>query len=134
VIEISAAENRGTMAAPPQRNTIVLSPLFFLSGVVALVYEVLWQRKFSLLFGSSAPATACVLAAFFGGLSIGSLLCGKIAQRWERPLVVYAILEFIVAGGVLLVDPILDLYALAYPGIISRFAAHPGTLLVGRFL
>ena len=38
------------------RATWVLYLLFFLSGAVALVYEVNWKRSFSLIVGSTTQA------------------------------------------------------------------------------
>jgi len=54
---------------PARAYRILLSVVFFCSGAIALVYEVIWQRQFALLFGSGAPATAIVLAAYFSGVA-----------------------------------------------------------------
>ena len=56
-----------------------LPVLFFVSGPLALVYEVLWQRRFALLFGGGATAAAAVLAAYFAGLGAGSHVFGRSA-------------------------------------------------------
>lgn len=85
-----------------------LTALFFCSGALALIYEVLWQRRFAFVFGSAAPATAAVLAAFFAGLGAGSWALGAAAKRWRRPLRLYAALEASIGAGALLVVPILD--------------------------
>jgi predicted membrane-bound spermidine synthase len=53
--------------------------LFFASGALALVYEVLWQRRFALVFGGGATAAAAVLAAYFAGLGVGSYVVGRAA-------------------------------------------------------
>ena len=82
-------------------QSLLLGALFFASGVVALLYEAAWQRQFTLLFGSAAPATAAVLAAYFAGLGLGSWLLGKWGAIWHQPLRVYAILELVIAGGAL---------------------------------
>jgi hypothetical protein len=44
----------------------------FVSGASALVYEVVWLRMLSLVFGHTVHATTAVLAAFMGGLGLGS--------------------------------------------------------------
>ena len=74
--------------------------LFFFSGLAALVYEVVWARKLSLIFGTTTYAVSSILAVFFSGLALGSWLFGKIADKrlgWisaERfPLVLYGLLE-----------------------------------------
>ncbi len=81
--------------------------LFFLSGAVALVYEVLWLRRLGLLFGSTAFATAATLGAFMAGLGIGGYLGGRFAARARNPLRWYGFLEIGIAAGALLVDPLL---------------------------
>jgi spermidine synthase len=107
--------------AAPRHVTVPLGAVFLLSGAVALLWEAAWQRAFALLFGSSAPATAAVLAAYFAGLGIGSALLGRLAARGRHPLRVYACLELIIAAGALLVSPLLSLYAGFYPALFDRF-------------
>jgi len=67
--------------------------VFFLSGACGLVYEVVWMRMLTLVFGATAVATSTVLASFFAGLALGSFLFGRAADRARRPLAVYALLE-----------------------------------------
>lgn len=66
---------------------------FMLSGMTGLIYEVLWVRMLGLIFGHTVFAVTTVLAAFMGGLSIGSFLLGGLADRQRRPLVLYGLLE-----------------------------------------
>jgi spermidine synthase len=74
---------------------------FFLSGFAGLVYEVCWIRIASLTFGSTTAAVSAVLAVFFGGLAVGSVVFGRAAQRTSRPLRVYAVLEIALAVAAL---------------------------------
>jgi len=77
------------------RRTILV--LFFLSGACGLVYEVVWMRMLTLIFGATAFATSTILASFFAGLALGSFSFGRIVDRRARnPLALYAVLE----GGV----------------------------------
>jgi spermidine synthase len=65
--------------------------LFFLSGAAALVYESLWMRQFSLIFGNTTYSVTVTLAAFMGGIALGSHL---IARRPVRnPARLYALAE-----------------------------------------
>ena len=66
---------------------------FFLSGFAGLVYEVVWIRQASLLFGSTTFALSTVLAVFFLGLACGSYLFGRYGQRTGHPLLVFALVE-----------------------------------------
>ncbi len=76
---------------------LLLATLFFASGVAGLIYEILWFRHFSLLFGNVVHATALVLVAFFSGLALGNHWIGRYADRVTFPLRLYAYLEFGVA-------------------------------------
>ena len=89
-----------------QRGWIVLG-LFFCSGASALVYEVLWSKFLSEMFGSTIYAQTVVLAAFMGGLAIGNRLFGKWADGLRRPLKVYGALE-IAIGVYALLFPMFD--------------------------
>jgi spermidine synthase len=106
--------------------------LLFLSGALAIVYEVAWQRQCAQLFGSAAPATAAVLAAYFAGLGVGSIIVGKWAHHFQRPLRAYGILELGVAAGALCVRPLLQGFEEFYRGILSSFHDAPGLLLAAR--
>jgi spermidine synthase len=78
--------------------------LFFLSGISGLVYESLWSRYLKLFVGSAATAQILVLALFMGGMSLGSLLAGRMSAKIRRPVLTYG-----------LVEGLIGLYALAFP-------------------
>jgi spermidine synthase len=118
------------MPASRSAAPVLLGFLLFGSGAVALIYEVLWQREFALLFGSGASATAVVLAAYFLGLGVGGVVFGKWGSRWGAPLSLYAALECAIAIGALLVTPVLSLYESWYPAIVSQFGDKAAALLL----
>ena len=61
------------MSKEPKALTIIVAcALFYLSGLAALIYQVLWMKELSLLFGNSAQAAAATLAAFFTGIAAGN--------------------------------------------------------------
>ena len=55
--------------------------LFFCSGATALVYEVIWSKYLTLLFGSTIQAQTVVLAVFMGGLALGNKLFSRHADQ-----------------------------------------------------
>ena len=65
------------------KNTLLrtIPAVFFLSGALGLVYEILWLRKLMLVFGTTVHATSTVLTAFLGGLALGSWLFGRLIDR-----------------------------------------------------
>jgi spermidine synthase len=75
------------------RSRGLVLALFFLSGATGLVYEVVWTRQLSLIFGVTVFAAATVLASFMGGLALGSYAIGRWVDRQPNPLRVYALLE-----------------------------------------
>ncbi|MGH7770346.1 MAG: hypothetical protein ACREQP_23075, partial [Candidatus Binatia bacterium] len=66
---------------------------FFLSGAAGLIYEVVWTRMLTQIFGNTTYAIATVLAAFMAGLAIGSYSFGRIADRGKNDFLLYGILE-----------------------------------------
>ncbi len=80
---------------PASHRTVVAvaASCFFLSGVAGLLYEVVWTRLLGLVFGHTVYAITTVLAAYMGGLALGSVVMGRRADGMRRPLRAYALLE-----------------------------------------
>lgn len=87
---------------------LLLLLFFFLSGACGLVYEVVWTKLFSLSMGGTTYAISTVLAAFMGGLALGSRFGGKWIDRRGNPLLTYGILE----GAI-------GLYCIAVPWLVG---------------
>jgi len=88
---------------------IILLIVFGLSGVAALMYEIIWARMLGLVFGNTVYAISTVLAVFFAGLALGSLLFGKLVDRQRKPLLLLALLELGIGVYALLTPWIFDL-------------------------
>jgi spermidine synthase len=73
--------------------------VFAASGAAALVYEVTWTRLLTLQLGHGVAAASTVLAAFMGGLALGSAVAGRLGTRLSatQALRVYAGLEIAIA-------------------------------------
>ena len=108
--------------------------LFFFSGMAGLLYEVLWMRELSLLFGATAYAAAVTLAAFFLGLAAGGAYWGQRADRLTNSLRAYGLLELGVAGtagGCLLIVPA---YRILYPYVFGFWEHQPAWILSSKFI
>ncbi len=86
----------------------LVAACFFLSGATGLIYEVLWARMLGLVFGATTLAVSTVLAAFMGGLALGSAIAGRRGAAVRRPVRAYGLLEIGIA-----------LYALAVPFLFT---------------
>jgi len=75
----------------------VLLVLFFLSGFAALTYQIVWVHMLELVFGVTSFAVATVLAAFMGGLALGSFWGGKYVDKRGNPLAVFGGLQIGIA-------------------------------------
>jgi len=102
----------------------LLAPLFLLSGLTALVYEVVWFKRFEHAFGVAPVAMGAVVASFLIGLGIGARWIGAAADRWRRPLVAYGWCELGIGLLALLIPFEIELAhglaARAYPLIVAR--------------
>jgi len=70
-----------------------LAVLLIFSGFSALVYQILWLRLLSLVFGVTVHAASAVLASFMAGLALGSFAAGRLADRVVNPLRWFAAAE-----------------------------------------
>ncbi|MDP9656234.1 UNVERIFIED_ORG: putative membrane-bound spermidine synthase [Pseudomonas putida] len=93
------ASKSSAIPAPQVASPALLIPalLLFVSGAAALVYQVLWIKQLSLVVGVEVYAITTGISAFFAGLALGGLLFGRWADRMQHPIVLYAILEVLVA-------------------------------------
>lgn len=100
--------------------------IFIFSGASSLIYEVIWMRQLTLIFGSTVFATSTVLTAFMAGLALGSFYFGrKIDTIAQSPLRLYALLEAGI-GAFCLVWPLIlgglsGLYVLIHRNVTSEF-------------
>src|SRR5687767_13659329 len=110
-----------------QANGWVFLLLFFGSGATALVYEVVWSKYLSQLFGSTIYAQTVVLAVFMGGLALGNRLFGGKSAATKRPLRAYGYVELVIG-----------FYAFFFPALYEMadyiFVTLGGQLLDQRWL
>ncbi|RPI00570.1 MAG: MFS transporter, partial [Calditrichaeota bacterium] len=105
---------------------LILLLLFFFSGLSALVYQTIWIRQFSLVFGVDVFATATVLTAFMAGLALGSYLFGRLVDRDNRPLRLFALLELGIAVFAVL-------FPLSFSGLEWLYGALYRSLSLGFY-
>jgi len=91
-----------------QRVNPLILVFLLLSGSCGLIYEIVWMKMLTLVIGNTVFAITTVLAAFMGGLALGSHLAGRLEDRIRQPLKTYGLLE----GGI-------GVYALLLPVLIA---------------
>ena len=105
---------------------------FFVSGAAGVLHEVVWTRQLVKLIGAAAYAEVVVLAAFMGGLALGSALLGRRADRLDRPLLLYVVLEAAVAVYALLLPGLTHVAGAGYLALATPLFDHPGARLALR--
>ncbi len=128
------------MAAVP----IILLLLLAGSGCAALIYEIVWLQLLQLVIGSSAVSLGLLLAAYMGGLCLGSAALPRLVSPHRHPLRVYACLELGVGAlgivilfglplirQVYLAGAMSGMAGLIARGIVSAACLVPPTLLMG---
>jgi len=124
-----------------------LAIAFFFSGAAALVYQVLWARMLGLVFGNTTYAISTVLAAFMGGMALGSYFLGRYAEKsGASPVKTLAYMEAAV-GIYCALTPLLfaaagrayvlaqQNYELSAPAVtLLRFVLSSAILLLPTFL
>lgn len=129
----------------PERGYRELIPwllLFAGSGCAALIYEIVWFQLLQLVIGATAVSLGLLLAAYMGGLCLGSAALPRLISARHHPMRVYACLELgIAAFGVLALFglPVIGRIYLAganagFAGLVVRGAVAAICLLPPAFL
>lgn len=122
---------REKTANPPY---LLVLMLFFGSGALALVYQVVWSRMMTHVFGSTALAVGTVLAAFMSGMAVGSWYIGRLADRSPNRLRLYAWLEIGIGLAALATHLALDRMDAVYPALHELVGGSAPSLALVRFL
>jgi spermidine synthase len=103
--------------------------LFALSGVAALIYEIIWFQLLELVIGSSAISLGVLLATYMGGMCLGSLLLPRLTRaRAVHPLRLYAWLELGIGACGLFVLAVVPLVS----GVYSAIGGHGAVAIFVR--
>src|SRR5436305_89297 len=98
-------------AAPvptPGGRSLLLATVFF-TNLLSLACQVLWLRKVSYLFGSTAVVFSTVISIFLLGLAGGASWGGRVADRAERPWRLLGWLQILLGAWVAVSLPVFDL-------------------------
>jgi len=112
---------------------LLIGVCFVFSGATGLIYEVLWARMLGLVFGATTLAVSTVLAAFMGGLALGSAVAGRLGHRIRKPFSTYGWMEIGIAIYALLVPFMFRWVDNLYAWILQQFQPGFFTFSLWRF-
>lgn len=105
--------------------------LSFLSGFVALSYEILWVRAYAFLSSGAAPAFGLVLAAYLSGLAAGAAVSRRFCDRAApsstlgRFVLLSNLLGYVLVPGI---SWLVTLYEVTWPSTLPLVAVAGGCL------
>jgi len=108
--------------------------VFFFSGLCGLIYEVVWSRLLTLVFGNTTYAISTVVGVFMFGLALGSYLCGKFMSKIKNLLKAYALLEIGIGIYAALSFPLLSVLQMVHTELFPSIYSNPLLLNLIRIL
>jgi len=120
---------------------------FVAGGFAALIYEIVWFQLLEYILGASAISVGILLAAYMGGLCLGSRLSTRVVRSRLDPLRAYALMEIgigVLGLAILIGLPVVSrLYGglgasgawdLALRAVVAGACLLPPTVLMGATL
>ena len=122
------------MTGPSRVRLRLLLLLFFGSGASGLIYQVVWMRALTLTLSVTVYAVTTVLCAFMAGLALGAFLAGRLADRLERPLLVFGVVEIGIGLTGIITPRVLLGLGPAYGWLAANLGEAAPSLILARFL
>ncbi|HKQ18150.1 MAG TPA: fused MFS/spermidine synthase, partial [Candidatus Eisenbacteria bacterium] len=97
--EDAGHDGRQAIAAPTLLDRFLL-PMFALSGLTAILYQVAWTRILAIPFGGMVYAFSAILALYLLGLSLGAAGAARALRRSADPWSLFAALQIGLAAAV----------------------------------
>ena len=89
-----------------KKSEIFILLSFLLSGLTALVYQVVWTRILSLLLGSSVYAFSMILSVFILGLALGTVTASRFLDRLSDLVKGYGLVQMMIGFSSLSIIPL----------------------------
>jgi spermidine synthase len=100
--------------------------LFASAGFSSLVFQVVWQRELSIIFGGAIHSTAVILSSYMAGLALGSFIFGKAAATRTNRMKLFGLLQILLAGAGLALVFLPPLFDSASGAVFPIFLKSPG--------
>ena len=105
---------------PPK--DIWIKIIIILSGACALIYEIAWMRIINLLIGSSIYAFTLLLAAYLGGLGVGSFFFSRKFDHQKDLFLLLGLLQIGIGGAALSLTPFFEKLSLLMVPFFNQFS------------
>jgi spermidine synthase len=106
--------------------------IYVLSGICALIDEVVWFRLLKLILGNTVYASSVVVSVFMAGLALGAMVMGRFSDRIRFPLRLYAIIEMVITVTALVSPWTLHWADRVYLWFCRTVEPGPGWLIAGQ--
>ncbi len=115
---------------------LFICSLFVLSGISALIYQVVWFKQLSYFLGNTTYSQSIVLATYMGGLALGAWYWGKKADTFKKTLVLFAIIEITLSIYCFFYVPIFSFVEKSFISIVSSngWASDSSIVLLIKFI
>jgi spermidine synthase len=104
------------------------------SGALAMIYQVAWNRALSLVIGSSTYAFSLILACVLCGLAGGAALYARRQSRGPDQAGNLSVIHLLTAATALAGTTFLDRIPVALLTVLQRIELSPGALFLTQFL
>lgn len=112
----------------------LLTLLYALSGALGLIYEIAWSRRLQVAFGGSPVAITTILAAFMGGLALGSWLRGRRVRSAADPVGSWGRIEIALGAFAFLSPELLDGLEKLLPALLDVEEDQAPAFILFRFI
>src|SRR5689334_11068740 len=129
----TARRHRNPRPEERVRHPRLVLAVFVLSGAAGLIYEVVWSRQLVLVFGNTTQAVSTILTGYFGGMAIGSVVGGRVADRSRSPIRLYGLIELVLVAVVIATPVTFRLLHEVYRGAYDALETVPGAIALVRF-
>jgi spermidine synthase len=90
----------------------------------SLIYEVVWSRPLTIVFGSTIYAWGTVLVAFILGMGLGSLVFTRLMRKVKNPITLFAYVELALGAFGLAMVPMLNSLTPLYLSLYNLFHSN----------
>jgi len=118
-------------------QAVIIYAAVFLSGVVALAYEIAWIRLLALVLGSSTYSFSLMLAAFIAGIALGSYLISRRILPHVDSYLMFGIAELGIGVSIIATLPLYERLPYLFLRLSSILNRTPETFYLyetGKFL